>query len=231
MKEQRMIEAVCGFFCGFVIPYMARRFAKIMPAASSVIIWQLLVWSKSVSAAKRRQNETYRQLRNIFLYRSLLFGALTAILFAGAGIKFDEGGLVWINVFIWAMLLLFEIDFKTMLLPDVVTVPLLIAGFLFSILYGVWTFPADSAAGAACGYLIPVLSGLLIVKRHPDAIGGGDIKLLAAIGAWLGMINVIYVILLSCLLFAGFAVVSKKRAGAFGPAVVSAAIIVAFYFL
>lgn len=202
-----------------------------MPAAPSAILWRLLALSKRSSSEKRRKSEKYQKLSKACLYRSLLFGLVTTVLFVSAGVRFGENGLVWINIFIWAMLLLFEIDSRTMLLPDVLTIPLLIAGFLFSILCGGWAFPADSAFGAACGYLIPVLSGLLIVKKHPDAIGGGDIKLLAAIGAWLGMINVIYVILLACLLFAGFAVVFRRRAGAFGPAITSAAIIVAFYFL
>lgn len=42
---------------------------------------------------------------------------------------------------------------------------------------------------------------MLMLWRSVDAFGGGDIKLLSAIGAWLGLEGVIYTILLSCLVF------------------------------
>ena len=60
------------------------------------------------------------------------------------------------------------------------------------------------------------------------SFGGGDIKLLSALGAWLGVLNVVYVILVACVLFVIKAIILKKREGAFGPELAISAIGVAF---
>ena len=78
------------------------------------------------------------------------------------------------------------------------------------------------------GYLLPVVASLLLIKKHPDNFGGGDIKILAAIGAWLGLTNIPYVIILSCIIFGISCFINKKRAGAFGPSIVLSALIILF---
>lgn len=76
-----------------------------------------------------------------------------------------------------------------------------------------------------------VVATLLMLWRSVDAFGGGDIKLLSAIGAWLGLEGVIYTILLSCLVFGLYSAVRRQRAGAFGPSLsVSAVIILLWLF-
>lgn len=219
-----------GFLFGFIIPYMARRFAKFMPASAANAVWRLICPVKKVSPQKRINNSQYKKLISTYFWRSFMYGLGSAVLFYLASLHFQPFGLAGILAFIWALLLLFEIDYKTMFLPDVVTVPLLIGGFVFSSLYGVWVLPVESALGASAGYLLPVIAGLMIVWKHADAFGGGDIKLLAAVGAWLGILPVIYTILLSSLLFGIFALIMRRRAGAFGPAISAAAIVLAFYF-
>ena len=62
--------------------------------------------------------------------------------------------------------------------------------------------------------------------QDAERVGGGDIKLLAAIGAWLGLEGVIYTILLSCLIFGLYSAVRRQRAGAFGPSLSVSAIII-----
>ena len=209
---------------------MARRFSKFMPASAPLAIWHLIVPSKKTSKQKRQNNLKYQYLKKQHIKRSLTYGSITAALFSGAYFNFQPIGLIFILFFIWSLLLLLEIDYKTMLLPDVITLPLLITGFLFSCFYSLWILPIDSAIGSAIGYIIPTLSALLLIKKHPDAIGGGDIKLFSAIGAWLGTINTVYTILLSCIIFALTALITHKKTGAFGPAICISAIIVAFYY-
>lgn len=80
------------------------------------------------------------------------------------------------------------IDLRYQLLPDALTLPLLWLGLLFQ----VWGMlpqggPAEGIFGAAGGYLLfRLLAWLWRVLRHQEALGGGDVKLLAALGAWLG---------------------------------------------
>ena len=94
-----------------------------------------------------------------------------------------------------------------------------------------WVVPAESAWGAGLGYLVPAAASLPFVFRRPDVFGGGDIKLLAALGAWLGFERLMYAVVAACVIFVMTVVVyRRKRDGAFGPSLAAAAILIAFYF-
>ena len=132
------------------------------------------------------------------------------------------------------LLILTEIDKRIQFLPDILTTPLLLGGFAYAsfagALLGDTTVDAveNSSLGAIFGYLIPVIASLLLKKKHPDNMGGGDIKILAAIGAWLGLAYIPFVILLSCIIFAISYFITKKRVDAFGPSIVLASLIILF---
>lgn len=222
-----MVYALLGFIFGLLIPYIARRFEKFMPATAAYAVYRILKPNKSVKRAKRKQNHKYVKLMKAYKIYSVGWGIVCGMLSYLAYISFFSP--IPAVFFIWTMLLLFEIDKRMLLLPDILTIPLLIFGFCFS-LFPVWVSPVDSAIGSFVGYFLPVIASLLIVWRHKDAFGGGDIKLLAAVGAWIGPEKLLYVIMLSCIIFALYALINRKRDGAFGPSIVMASIIIAFAF-
>lgn len=230
-----MIYAVYGFVFGLLIPFLARRFAKFMPATPGYALFRIIYPVKRVQADKWRANSTYRRLIKKYLMRSLGWAIVSGALSYCAYSCFEGVNTGWYLSLIWIMLLLYEIDERMLLLPDMLTVPLLILGFLYSAfaLYGPQydtISPAQlSALGAAAGYVLPVIASLFLIKKYPDAFGGGDIKLLAASGAWLGFEAVPYLILLSSLIFAVFSLVKRQRAGAFGPAIVIATLVLVFF--
>lgn len=224
-----MIYILWGFLYGILIPYMARRFAKFMPATAAYALYRLLWPVKTVSDERKRRNPCYQKLMSAYVMRSLGYGILTAAISYGAFWCFGAESIWWYLAFIWILLLLLEIDYKTMYLPDILTFPLLLTGFLYAVLIGVWVGPAESSIGAAAGYVLPVFASLLLVWKNKDVFGGGDIKLLSAIGAWLGVESLLYTIILSCLIFGIYALLKRQRSGAFGPAIAVAAIIVAFF--
>jgi leader peptidase (prepilin peptidase)/N-methyltransferase len=78
------------------------------------------------------------------------------------------------------------IDMDTRLLPDALTLPLLWAGLLCAV--AGLTLPLDEAVlGAALGYgVMCLIGGVYRALAHQDGLGGGDAKLVAACGAWLG---------------------------------------------
>ena len=106
----------------------------------------------------------------------------------------------------WTLLTLSWIDFRRMWLPDVLTLPLLLAGLAFTLT----ARPADvttHAAGAAIGYLSLIgISWSYRIMRGREGLGGGDAKLLGATGAWLGLAGLPYVLLLAALLGLAMAV-------------------------
>ena len=224
-----MLYAVLGFIFGCLIPYLARRFAKFMPATFAYALVEICRPGKRLSAAKR-QDMRYKKLKNKFLWHSFVCGIVTAVLSLMALLHFGTAAIGWYLFFIWSLLLMTEIDYRMFLLPDILTIPLLIVGFVYAVFVSDWTFAADSALGACFGYFMPVFASLLLVWKNKDMFGGGDIKLLAAIGAWFGVEKLVYTILFSVILFALQSLILRQRVGAYGPSVAISAIVIAFYF-
>ncbi len=116
------------------------------------------------------------------------------------------------------------IDWRTTLLPDDLTLPLLWLGLGLS-LVPVFALPSDAIIGAVVGYgslwLVFWAFKLLTGK---EGMGYGDFKLLAAIGAWCGVSAILPVLLMSSVVGAilgTLAIVIKGRDRAtpipFGP--------------
>ncbi len=100
-------------------------------------------------------------------------------------------------VFGWTLLTLAWIDLRSMLLPDALTLPLLAAGLGLAALAG-RDLLADRAAAAALGFgLFESLALIYRRLRGREGLGMGDSKLLAALGAWLGLAALPLVMLLA----------------------------------
>jgi len=95
-----------------------------------------------------------------------------------------------IRVFlILIMVYLAYIDFRTLRLPNVITLPLIAAGIFFNSLSNLQFISLQqSILGALLGYLsLWSLNRLYYYLKNQDGIGMGDAKLLAGLGAWLGL--------------------------------------------
>ncbi len=222
-----MVYVLFGFIIGLLIPCTARRFAKFMPATFAYAFWKIILFGKFPSLKSRDRS---RKLWYQYIYRSILWGLLCGTLSYAAYWQFGDRG-IWFRLsFIWILLLLAEIDLRTLLLPDILTIPLLLTGLLASCLDFGFIIIQDSVIAAFIGYFLPIAASLLFVWKNKDAFGGGDIKLLSALGAWLGLEGLLYTIVLSCIFFMVFALFKRSRSGAYGPALSFAAIIIAFWY-
>lgn len=86
----------------------------------------------------------------------------------------------------WALISLAFIDLETRTLPDELTLGLLWAGLLLS-LSTAFTTASSAILGAAIGYLVFwMLNYLFSLVTRKQGLGHGDMKLLAALGAWFG---------------------------------------------
>ncbi|EKS9797128.1 MULTISPECIES: prepilin peptidase [Burkholderia] len=85
-----------------------------------------------------------------------------------------------------ALLAMSAIDIRTGYLPDSMTLPLLWAGLALN-LGGTFTSLRSAVIGAMAGYLfLWAIYWLFKWLRGIEGIGFGDLKLLAALGAWMG---------------------------------------------
>lgn len=116
------------------------------------------------------------------------------------------------------------IDIEHLLIPDVLTYPLIAAGLVANGA-GIFTSFANAGLGSVGGFvsLWAVYQGILLATKR-EAMGYGDFKLFAAIGAWLGWQVLPAVILIASivgLLYAMFTWLTGNRQSAqpipFGP--------------
>ena len=100
----------------------------------------------------------------------------------------------------WTLIALSGIDFRTQLLPDQITLPLLWLGLLLALLPMFVTAQASILA-AAIGYLsLWSVYWAFKLLTGKEGMGHGDFKLLAALGAWMGPLALLPIILLSSLI-------------------------------
>jgi leader peptidase (prepilin peptidase)/N-methyltransferase len=113
-----------------------------------------------------------------------------------AALAADGGEKTWLDCFLgWWLLALGWIDIRRWLLPDALTLPLVIAGLAAAAAFDPEQLTAR-ALGAALGYLSLRLIALLYrALRGRDGLGHGDAKLLAASGAWVGAMALPQVVL------------------------------------
>jgi leader peptidase (prepilin peptidase)/N-methyltransferase len=119
----------------------------------------------------------------------------------------------------WALLLLAAIDLRRMSLPDLLTLPLLAAGLVAAPPpTGMNSGPPlfDHLIGALAGYgSFAAVAWAYRLLRSRDGLDGGDAKLLAAAGAWVGWQGLGSVVLIAVLggsaWFAGSALCRGRR--------------------
>jgi leader peptidase (prepilin peptidase)/N-methyltransferase len=138
-------------------------------------------------------------------------------------------------LFAAALVVITFIDFDHQIIPDVISLPGIPVFFLLAVfVMGIGFFDALIGLIIGGGFLYLVAVGYeLIAKR--EGMGGGDIKLLAMIGAFLGWKSLFFVVFMSSILGALVGIVlimikgkDMKYAVPFGPFLSIAAVMYLF---
>jgi len=151
----------------------------------------------------------------------LLTAAMSLLLFLQYGLSLQY---LASFIFIASLIVITFIDLEHQIIPDVITLPGIPLFFLAAI-FIMKIRPLDSLLGiiigGGCFYLIA--AGYQIVRKR-EGMGGGDIKLIAMLGAFLGWQSLWFLLLVSSLLGAviGISVIiykgkDMKYAVPFGP--------------
>ncbi|MHC1745174.1 MAG: A24 family peptidase [Syntrophobacteraceae bacterium] len=139
-------------------------------------------------------------------------------------------------LFVYVLVIIAFIDLDTYLIPDVLSLSGIVLGFAFSFFtprLG-WT---DSLVGILLGgglfYAVAIGYQYL---RHQDGLGGGDIKLLGMIGAFLGIAGVLLTVVIASIVGAivGVIVMRRQKTGLtamvpFGPFLSLGALVYLFW--
>ncbi len=111
-------------------------------------------------------------------------------------------------------------DAREYIIPDEFTLGGLVTGLLFSVAGG-WAGIGQALLGAALGFgLLWIVGTVGTWALKQDAMGGGDIKMMAMVGAFLGWKGVLLTVFLGALLgsviFVPLALVGRKKLVPFG---------------
>lgn len=113
------------------------------------------------------------------------------------------------------------IDIVRFRIPNALTVPLLLSGFIYHAVSGGLGGVENSVAGFLFNFLLVMVFYLM------GAMGAGDVKFMAGVGAWLGMPLAAYAFLVAALATAVYSIGILVWQG--GPSRAAVALYVLFY--
>ncbi|MDM7915665.1 MAG: A24 family peptidase [Candidatus Eisenbacteria bacterium] len=131
---------------------------------------------------------------------------------AAAALSPDPGAAVVRSVFLLAMLAIAWIDYDHRIIPDVITLPGIVAGIAVAPLLGVGRLQALFGAALGAGILL-ALALAYRALRKVEGMGMGDVKMAAMVGAFLGPGGVLLTLFFGSMLGSavGIALLSLKR--------------------
>ncbi len=228
-----------GSFVNVVIYRLPRKKSLIRPGSACPGCGQTIKWYLNIPVL------SYLFLRGRcagcgerISFRYPLVEMTTGILFL---LFFRQYGLSVTTIGFWllsaALVAVFFIDLDFKIIPDAITLPGIVVGLVFSLVSDHQTI-VSSLLGILAGggtFLAMGLLGQAIFKK--ESLGGGDIKLAAMLGAFLGPLRVFLIfissaaigLLVSIVILTISARFRRERLMPFGPFLVLAAILVVFY--
>jgi leader peptidase (prepilin peptidase)/N-methyltransferase len=141
--------------------------------------------------------------------------AVTAIVFVAGSLIYGVTPLLAARLlFACAMIVLFAIDLRHHILPNAITVPGIVVGFVLSVLLPPgWL---DSLIGLmAGGGVLFAIAEIYLRLRGIEGLGMGDVKMLAMIGAFLGWKLMLVTLVLASFSgsLIGLAIIASGRGG------------------
>jgi len=134
-----------------------------------------------------------------------------------------------------ALVVIIWIDIHHQIIPDIISLPGIILGFLFSFVNSTVTWQGSLIGLLVGGGILYSIAVLYYLVRKVDGMGGGDIKLLAMLGGFLGWQSLPFIMLFSSLTGALFGITSmiiQRKGGQikipFGPFLSIAALLYLF---
>jgi len=182
-----LMGLLIGSFMNVCIYRLPRQLSPVRPRSSCTSCGYMLTWYDNIPIG------SYLVLRGrcrgcgapiSAMYP--IVEAITGLMFLGAYLLYGPSLLLLARLlFGCAMIVLFVIDLQHKLLPNVITLPGIVAGLLLSEVAGPGWLASLIGVAAGYGSLFLIAEGYYRL-RHVEGMGGGDLKMLAMVGAFLG---------------------------------------------
>lgn len=246
-----ILGSIIGSFLNVCIYRMPRSKSIISPRSQCPHCGKAIAWYENIPLLSyillRGKCSACRKPISV---RYFVVESLTAVLFLLFYIKFGLGlDLLFYLILICGLIIAAFIDFEHQLIPDSISFGGLVLGLIISLLHPAFFSVVnrkaaliDSVLGALIGglsiYLVGLFGKILFRKKlerlgEKDAMGFGDVKFLAMIGAFLGWQKVLLVFLLAPFFGTAVGLVLKIRNKVelipYGPYLSLAAVIVILY--
>ena len=179
-----------------------------------------------------------RQCHAPISFRYPLVELITGLLSAALFIKFGlSPNYILLFLFTASLIAIAFIDLQHKIIPDVISLPGILVGVVFSFFPSAGISPLEALIGVVGGGGFLFLVGTAFEKvTGREGMGGGDVKLLAMIGAWMGWKALPFIILISSLSGAviGGVSLAASRQGVgsripFGPFLALGALVFLFF--
>ena len=188
--------------------------------------------SEQKPAAVQDRPSAREHLRSLPYNQRLVIGGASAVLVVGSFVRFGLSGHALVGAILApTLVLLAAIDLDRRLIPDVIVLPALAGVLILQIAF----YPEDTLEwvlamiGAALFLFIPMLIS-------PAAMGMGDVKLAALLGAALGksVVAALFVGLLAggaygLVVFAREGLAARRKSIAFGPFLAFGGLVILFF--
>ena len=182
-----ILGLLVGSFLNVCIYRLPRRESVAWPASHCTACGRTLAWFENVPvvswlALRGRCRTCGARIGITYPLVELITGAV----FAGGYLIYGLTPLLAVRLlFACAMIVLFVIDLRHRILPNVITLPGIVAGLVFSsMLPPGWL--ASLIGAVVGGGVLFVIAEAYYRLRGVEGLGMGDVKMLAMIGAFLG---------------------------------------------
>ncbi|MBU0943087.1 MAG: prepilin peptidase [Proteobacteria bacterium] len=234
-----LFGTIIGSFLNVVILRLPREDASIVfPASHCPACLKALHWYENIPILsflflRGRCSHCNKKISFQYPLVELSMALFSAALVNQFGLSVTTAGYF---LFCAALLVIIWIDIHHQIIPDIISLPGIIAGLLFSLISPALHW-SDSLIGVlAGGGILYTIALFYYLWRRREGMGGGDIKLLAMIGAFLGWQALPFVIFASSLsgtVIGLLAMIKQKKGGQtripFGPFLSLAALAYIFF--
>ncbi len=211
-----------GSFLNVCIYRLPKSESIVMPRSHCVKCGHVLAWYENIPvlsylALLGRCRKCRKRISFVYPLVELLTGVLAVIIVSRYGLT-PKAGILFI--FFCALIVSTFIDFRYQEIPDVITLPGIIIAVGIAVFYPAFFEMSRLGAvryaltgmlvGGGLVYLVGYLGELAFKK---EAIGGGDIKLLAMIGALLGWQNAVLTFFIAPFLGIFSGLIAKLKEG------------------